>query len=69
MARKDSKSSRTTARTMARVMHEFKEGELKSGARGRPVKSRAQAVAIGLSAARAKGARVPAPRTKRSRKA
>jgi hypothetical protein len=69
MPRKDDKTSRTTARTMERVMHEFKEGELKSGASGRPVKSRRQAVAIGLSEARAKGAKLPAPRTKRGRKA
>lgn len=32
-----------------RVMHEFKEGELKSGGSGKKVKSRKQAVAIALS--------------------
>ncbi len=40
-------------------MHEFKRGELKSGRSGKTVKSRKQAVAIGLSKARKKGAKVP----------
>jgi len=41
-------------------MHEFKEGTLKSGGNGKTVKSRKQAVAIGLSEARQEGAKVPA---------
>jgi hypothetical protein len=41
------------------TMHEFKEGKLKSGKGGQAVKSREQAVAIGLSKARKKGAKVP----------
>ena len=43
------------------VMHEFKEGTLKSGKEGKggKVKSRKQAVAIGLSEAREAGAKVP----------
>ncbi|MGE0351033.1 DUF6496 domain-containing protein [Hydrogenophaga sp.] len=45
---------------MKKVMREFKEGELESGS-GHPVRNREQAVAIGLSEARDKGARVPAP--------
>jgi hypothetical protein len=40
------------------TMHEFKEGKLKSGS-GKKVKSRKQAVAIGLSEARRAGAKVP----------
>ena len=43
------KQSRSQKRTMERVMHEFKHGELESGRSGRKVKSRRQAVAIGLS--------------------
>jgi uncharacterized protein DUF6496 len=39
-------------------MHEYKHGELKSGGRGK-VKSRKQAIAIGLSEARRSGAKVP----------
>jgi Family of unknown function (DUF6496) len=37
--------------TVERVMHEFKHGELKSGASGAKVKSRKQAIAIALSEA------------------
>jgi hypothetical protein len=39
-------------------MKEFKEGALKSGS-GKKVKSRKQAVAIGLSEARRSGAKIP----------
>jgi hypothetical protein len=42
------------------TMHEFKEGKLKSGKTGKKVTNRKQAVAIGLSEARKKGAKVPA---------
>lgn len=41
-----------------KTMHEYKEGKLKSSS-GDKVKSRKQAVAIGLSKARDKGAKVP----------
>jgi len=43
------------------VMEEFKEGKLKSGKSGKKVTSRKQAVAIGLSEARKKRAKVPPP--------
>ncbi|HTU17659.1 MAG TPA: DUF6496 domain-containing protein [Gemmataceae bacterium] len=42
------------------AMHEFKEGKLKSGKSGKKVTNPKQAVAIGLSEARRKGAKVPA---------
>lgn len=42
-----------------KAMHEYKKGELKSGKSGKKVKKREQAVAIGLSKAREKGAKVP----------
>ena len=44
-----------------RAMHEYKHGELKSGkgGKGGKVKSRKQAIAIGLSEARKAGAKVP----------
>ena len=42
-----------------RAMHEMKKGKLKSGRSGKVVKSRKQAIAIGLSEARKKGAKVP----------
>jgi Family of unknown function (DUF6496) len=49
------KSKKTASRKkVSRVMHEFKEGELKSGRSGKKVKSRKQAIAIGLSEARKK---------------
>jgi hypothetical protein len=40
-------------------MHEYKRGKLKSGRSGKKVKSRKQAIAIGLSEARREGAKVP----------
>jgi hypothetical protein len=42
-------------------MHEYKHGKLRSGKKGKggKVKSRKQAIAIGLSEARAEGKRVP----------
>ena len=49
---------------VGKVMREFKHGELKSGSSGRTVRSRKQAVAIGLSEARRAGAKVPAKKTK-----
>ena len=45
--------------TVKEVMEEFRKGELKSGKSGKAVKSRKQALAIGLSEARKKGAKVP----------
>jgi hypothetical protein len=49
------------------VMRERKRGTLKSGS-GKRVKSRKQAIAIGLSEARRAGAKVPRRRRKSSRK-
>jgi len=42
------------------AMHKYKKGTLKSGKSEKPVKSRKQAIAIGLSEARKKGAKMPA---------
>jgi hypothetical protein len=42
-----------------RAMHEKKRGKLRSGRSGKKVTSRKQAIAIGLSEARASGAKVP----------
>ena len=52
---------------IAKVMHEFKEGELRSGGSGKKVTNRKQAVAIGLSEARESGAKVPAAPKSRAR--
>ena len=42
-----------------KAMHERKHGTLKSGRSGQKVTSKKQAIAIGLSEARAEGAKVP----------
>jgi len=61
--RKSSSSSSAKGRKkMSKVMHEYKHGQLKSGGR-KKVKSRKQAIAIGLSEARRSGAKV-APKRK-----
>ena len=51
-----------------RALHKRKRGTLKSGRSGRRVKSRKQAIAIGLSEARRAGGKVPKRRRKSSRK-
>jgi len=48
-----------------KVMHEFKEGKLKSSS-GDKVKSRKQAVAIGISEAREEGLKVPKEKNKKN---
>ncbi len=47
------------------AMHERKHGTLKSGRSGKKVKSKKQAIAIGLSQARRSGAKVPRRSSKR----
>jgi hypothetical protein len=56
------KYSRKATAKVAKAMHERKRGTLKSGRSGKTVKSRKQAIAIGLSEARRAGAKVPAKR-------
>jgi hypothetical protein len=56
MARKYSKKASTYVK---RAMRKRKKGTLRSGRSGKKVKSKKQAVAIGLSEARKKGAKVP----------
>jgi hypothetical protein len=47
-------------KSVERAMHKYKRGQLKGGKGGHPkAKSRKQAIAIGLSEARKKGAKVP----------
>ena len=53
------KYSKKAQSKVKRAMHERKEGTLKSGRSGKTVKSRKQAIAIGLSEARKSGAKVP----------
>jgi Family of unknown function (DUF6496) len=56
------KYGKASASKVKRAMHEMKRGELKSGRSGRTVRSRKQAIAIGLSEARRAGAKVPRKR-------
>ena len=56
------KYGRTSQRTVKRAIHKMKRGQLKSGRSGKRVTSRKQAIAIGLSEARKKGAKVPKKR-------
>ena len=56
------KYSRRAGEKVERAMHEKKRGQLKSGRSGKKVTSRKQAIAIGLSEARAEGAKVPKKR-------
>ncbi len=55
------KYSEKAEKKIGKVMHEFKEGKLKSGkdGKGGKVKSREQAIAIGISEAKKSGAKVP----------
>ena len=51
---------RSAAKDVKAAMRKRKAGTLKSGRSGKTVKSKKQAIAIGLSEARAKGKKVPA---------
>ena len=65
------KYGKKAQKKVKRAMHERKRGTLKSGRSGRKVKSRKQAIAIGLSEARKAGAKVPKKKSssrKRSKK-
>ena len=64
MARKYSKGA---SKKVEKAMHEKKRGTLKSGRSGKKVKSRKQAIAIGLSEARKAGKKVP-KKAKKSKK-
>jgi hypothetical protein len=64
------KYSRKASSKVKKAMHERKTGTLRSGRSGSKVKSRKQAIAIGLSEARRAGAKVPRKRAsaRRSKK-
>ena len=51
--------SKKASKKVEKAMHERKHGTLKSGRSGKKVTSKKQAIAIGLSEARAEGAKVP----------
>ena len=66
MARRYSKKA---SADVERAMKKRKAGTLKSGRSGRTVKSKKQAIAIGLSEARAKGKKVPKKASKKRKAA
>jgi hypothetical protein len=60
------KYSKGATKSVGKAMLKKKRGKLKSGRSGKTVKSRKQAIAIGLSEARKKGAKVPKKGKKKS---
>ena len=63
------KYSKKAGDKVEKAMHEKKSGKLKSGRSGKTVKSRKQAIAIGLSEARKEGAKVPKKKSAAKKKA
>ena len=61
------KYGKSASKNVKSAMHRRKKGTLKSGS-GRTVKSRKQAIAIGLNEAREKGGKVPKRKTGRKTK-
>ena len=59
---------KSAQKKVKRAMHERKRGTLRSGRSGKKVKSRKQAIAIGLAEARRAGAKVPPKRKGKKRK-
>jgi hypothetical protein len=62
------KYGRKARSKVKRAMHKRKRGTLRSGRSGKRVKSRKQAIAIGLSEARRAGGKVPTRRKSSRRK-
>ena len=62
------KYGRKASEKVEKAMHERKRGTLRSGSSGKKVKSRKQAIAIGLSEARREGGKVPSPRKRAAKK-
>jgi hypothetical protein len=62
------KYGKKASEKVERAMHERKKGTLKSGRSGKKVKSRKQAIAIGLSEARRAGAKVPRKKSSSKKK-
>ena len=59
-----SEYSKKSGEYVENAVKEMKQGKLTSGRSGKKVKSREQAIAIGLSEARQAGAKVPSQKTK-----
>jgi hypothetical protein len=65
--KKGRRYGKAASKKVGTVLHEAKRGKLRSGRSKKKVKSRQQAIAIGLSEARRAGAKVPARGKKKSR--
>lgn len=61
------KYSKKSGEEVKKAVHKQKQGKLKSGKSGKKVTSRKQAIAIGLSEARKKGAKVPKKKSSKSK--
>ena len=70
MAKKKRRYSKSASKEVENEMRRYKKGTAKSGRKGRGgrVKSRKQAIAIGLSKARKKGKKVPKKASKKTSK-
>ena len=66
MAKRRRRYSKSAGSEVRSEMHRYKRGTARSG-RGGKVKSRKQAIAVGLSKARKKGKKVPAKASRRSK--
>ncbi len=62
------KYGKKSQQEVKKAVHKQKRGQLKSGRSGKKVTSRKQAIAIGLSEARKKGAKVPKKKSSKSSK-
>jgi hypothetical protein len=62
------KYGKKASEKVEKSMRERKHGTLRSGSSGKKVKSRKQAIAIGLSEARREGAKVPSKKSSSKRK-
>ena len=62
------KYGKKASEKVEKTVHERKKGTLKSGRSGKKVKSREQAIAIGLDQARREGAKVPPKKSSSKRK-
>lgn len=61
------KYGKKAQKKVEKAMHERKRGTLKSGGLGKTVKSRKQAIAIGLAEARREGGKVPAKKASKKK--
>ena len=61
------KYGKKAQKKVEKAMHERKRGQLKSGRSGKKVKSRKQAIAIGLAEARREGGKVPPKKSSRKK--